>query len=201
VALDLPGHGRSGPAGSYRFADIVDVLAAQFGKGWDLVVGHSLGGAIATVLLASDPSFAARALLVDPALLVPDAVAEGLVPELEQDQAEQTEAMVAAAHPHWHPRTVTERVRSTQSTDVRAVAGYVTQNRPWDVRDQARAVAVPVHVLVPIDAALLTDDVVTELSTSTPWWTAETVPDATHSLHRDQPALVVDRAVRPTDGR
>jgi pimeloyl-ACP methyl ester carboxylesterase len=195
VAVDLPGHGGSGPADSYRFADVADALATQLGAGWDLVVGHSLGGAIATVLLASHPSFAARALLVDPALLVADDVVDGLVPELQRDRAEQTEATVAAAHPHWHPRTVAERVRSTRTTDVAAVSGYAAQNRPWDVRDQARAVGVPVHVLVPTDGPVVTGSIVNELSTATrPRWTFETVADTTHSLHRDRPSLVVDRA-------
>jgi pimeloyl-ACP methyl ester carboxylesterase len=196
VAVDLPGHGGSGPASSYRFADVADVVAAQLGGGWDLVVGHSLGGAIAAVLLAAHPSSAARALLVDPAILAPDDVVDALVPELLRDRAEQTEATVAAAHPHWHPRTVVERVRSTRSTDVAAVAGYAGQNRPWDVRDRARAVGVPVHVLVPDDDALVTGDLAAELATQTRW-TVETVAGTTHSVHRDRPSLVVDRALRP----
>jgi pimeloyl-ACP methyl ester carboxylesterase len=195
VALDLPGHGGSGPADSYRFADVARTMAAQLGAGWDLVVAHSLGGAIATALLAASPSFAARALLIDPALVVPDDVADGLVPELQRDQVDQTEAIVAAAHPHWHPRTVTERVRSTRSTDISAVAGFASQNRPWDVRESARAVRVPVRVLVPSDEALMTAGIVAELS-MTPGWSFETVPDTTHSVHRDRPALVIDRSVR-----
>jgi pimeloyl-ACP methyl ester carboxylesterase len=199
VAVDLPGHGSSGPADSYRFSDVAEMLATQLRAGWDLVVGHSLGGAITTVLLAAHPSFAARALLVDPALLVPDDVVDGLVPELQRDRAEQTEATVAAAQPHWHPRTVAERMRSTLTTDVAAVGGYAAHNRPWDVRDQARAAGVPVHVLVPTDEPIMTAGLVHELSgTTRPQWTFETVADTTHSLHRDRPSLVVDRALRPT---
>lgn len=197
VAVDLPGHGRSGPAASYRLADVADSVAG-LGGGWDLVVGHSLGGALATVLLAADPSFAARALLVDPALVVPAELADGLAPELQRDQIEQTTAVVTAAHPHWHPRTVAERVRSTRTTDVAAVRGYAAQNRPWDVRERAAAVRVPVHVLVPADDPVLTADLVTELSATTrPQWTFETVPGTTHLLHRDDPAVVVARALHP----
>lgn len=197
VAVDLPGHGGSGPAPSYRFADLAEVLAAEQGTGWDLVVGHSLGGAVATALLAAHPATAARALLVDPALVVADDAADGLVTELEHDRVAQTEDAVAASHPRWHPRTVTERVRSTRSTDVAAVTGYATQNRPWDVRAAARAVRVPVHVLVPTSEAVVTASLVAELSAGTrPPWTFETVPDTTHSVHRDRPALVVDRALR-----
>ncbi|WP_051684127.1 alpha/beta fold hydrolase [Blastococcus sp. URHD0036] len=196
VAVDLPGHGGSGPADSYRFADVAATVAAQLGGGWDVVVAHSLGGAIATLLLAGDPAFASRALLVDPALRVTDDVAAGLAPELRRDQAGQTEALVAAANPHWHPRTVAERVRSTRSTDVAAVAAYAGQNRPWDVLDAARRVRVPVHVLVPTAGPVVSADQVAELSATTgPRWTFETVPDTTHSLHRDRPALVVDRAL------
>jgi pimeloyl-ACP methyl ester carboxylesterase len=201
VALDLPGHGGSGPADSYRFADVAQVVAAQFGVGWDLVVAHSLGGAIATALLATQPSFAARALLIDPALVVSDDIADALGPELQRDQVEQTEAIVAAAHPHWHPRTIAERVRATRSTHVAAVAGFASQNRPWDVRESARAVRLPVHVLVPSDGALMTAGIVAELAAATdPGWTFETVADTTHSLHRDRPALVVDRALRDIAG-
>ncbi len=158
-------------------------------------------GARRALLLPGITSSAARGLLVDPALLVPDDVIDGLVPELQRDQAAQTDAVVAAAHPHWHPRTVAERVRSTRTTDVVAVGGYAAQNRPWDVRDQARAVGVPVHVLVPSDEPVMTSSVVNELSAVTrPRWSFETVPDTTHSVHRDRPALVVDRAVRPAGG-
>jgi pimeloyl-ACP methyl ester carboxylesterase len=197
VAVDLPGHGGTGPAGSYRFADVADLVAGQLGDGWDLVVGHSLGGAVASVLLAAHPS-ATRALLVDPALVVSDDAADGLVRELERDRVGQTEASVAAAHPRWHPRTVAERVRSTRGTDVAAVAGFAAQNRPWDVRDRAREVQVPVHVLVPTEDAVVTADLVDELSAGTRApWTFETVAGTTHSVHRDRPAVVVARALLP----
>ncbi|TQS41378.1 alpha/beta fold hydrolase [Cryptosporangium phraense] len=192
VAVDLPGHGESGPASSYRFADVAASVASEVGAGWDLVLAHSLGGAVAVQLL--EPSFATRALFVDPALVVSDDVADGLAPELEQDQIAQTEASVAAANPHWHPRTVAERVRSTQATSVEAVRGYASDNRPWDVREQARAVTVPVHVLVPTDGPVVSSALVDELSGK--FWTFETVADTGHSVHRDRPELVVERAVQ-----
>jgi len=199
VAVDLPGHGQSPVAASYRFTDLADVLADRLGLGWDLLLGHSLGGAVATVLLARHPRVAARALLVDPALVVGDDLADGLAPELRRDRVEQTEAAVAAADPHWHPRTVAERVRSTRDTDVGAVEGYAAHNRPWDVREAARRVGVPVHVLVPTRDAVVTSALVDELGAATPTWTFETVPDTGHSLHRDRPDLVVARALL-TDG-
>ncbi len=61
VALDLPGHGRSAhraPGAWYHFMDYgSDVLAAADALGWErfTVLGHSLGGAIASVFAAGAP--------------------------------------------------------------------------------------------------------------------------------------------------
>ena len=61
MALDLPGHGRSQhrPAGAwYHYIDYLgDVLAAADALQWErfVLLGHSLGGAVASVLAAAAP--------------------------------------------------------------------------------------------------------------------------------------------------
>ncbi|MFU8877585.1 MAG: alpha/beta fold hydrolase, partial [Wenzhouxiangellaceae bacterium] len=61
VCMDFPGHGESParpPAARYHFDDYVfDVLAAADALGWERfhLVGHSLGGAVASVLAAACP--------------------------------------------------------------------------------------------------------------------------------------------------
>lgn len=61
VALDLPGHGRSQhrPAGAwYHYIDYLgDVLAAADALQWErfVLLGHSLGGGVASVLAAAAP--------------------------------------------------------------------------------------------------------------------------------------------------
>lgn len=71
VALDLPGHGRSGhrPAGTwYHYVDYLgDVLAAAAALGWERfgLLGHSLGGAVASVLAAACPDRVERLLLIE----------------------------------------------------------------------------------------------------------------------------------------
>ena len=61
AALDMPGHGRSfhypADAEYSLFSTILDVLAAADALGWGrfAVLGHSMGGAIASVLAAAAP--------------------------------------------------------------------------------------------------------------------------------------------------
>jgi pimeloyl-ACP methyl ester carboxylesterase len=71
VALDLPGHGRSQhrPAGLwYHYVDYLgDVLAAADALAWQRfgLLGHSLGGAIASMIAAVAPERIDRLLLIE----------------------------------------------------------------------------------------------------------------------------------------
>jgi len=71
VAIDLPGHGRSGwrPAGTwYHYVDYLgDALAAADALGWAKfgLLGHSLGGAVASALAAACPERVERLLLIE----------------------------------------------------------------------------------------------------------------------------------------
>jgi pimeloyl-ACP methyl ester carboxylesterase len=71
VALDLPGHGRSdhrAPGTWYHYIDYLgDVLAAADVLGWPRfgLLGHSLGGAVASALAAACPERIERLLLIE----------------------------------------------------------------------------------------------------------------------------------------
>ncbi len=71
VALDLPGHGRSDhrPAGArYHFVDWpLDVAAAVAALGWDrfVLMGHSMGAGVASLLAASLGERVLRLVLLD----------------------------------------------------------------------------------------------------------------------------------------
>lgn len=71
VALDLPGHGRSDwrPAGVwYHYVDYLsDVIAVAGALGWRRcsLLGHSLGGTVASVLAASRPAMIEHLLLIE----------------------------------------------------------------------------------------------------------------------------------------
>jgi len=76
VAVDLRGHGTSDkPHQTYTMEGFVDDLvwlAGELGLDRPVVVGHSMGGTIATLLAARHPGLARALVLVDPAILVPE---------------------------------------------------------------------------------------------------------------------------------
>jgi len=71
IALDLPGHGRSGhlPEGAhYHFVDYVDTLLAAadtLGLARFDLLGHSLGGAIASLVAVAAPGRVVRLALIE----------------------------------------------------------------------------------------------------------------------------------------
>lgn len=71
VALDMPGHGLSDhlPKGiRYHFLDAVDIVIQVLDKlGWDkaVLMGHSLGGTVATVVAASFPERVVKLVTID----------------------------------------------------------------------------------------------------------------------------------------
>jgi pimeloyl-ACP methyl ester carboxylesterase len=71
VALDMPGHGRSfhypADAEYSLFSTILDVLAAADALGWQrfALLGHSMGGAIASMLAAAAPERITRLSLIE----------------------------------------------------------------------------------------------------------------------------------------
>lgn len=69
LALDFAGHGESGhlpEGGWYHFIDYLDdVLAALESRPIDLLIGHSLGGAVATAWAAARPETVPRLALIE----------------------------------------------------------------------------------------------------------------------------------------
>ncbi|WP_018690689.1 alpha/beta fold hydrolase [Algicola sagamiensis] len=71
VAIDFPGHGYSShrPEGAhYHFVDWIETIVhviQHFGWSSVTVVGHSMGGMVATVLAASFPELIERLILID----------------------------------------------------------------------------------------------------------------------------------------
>ncbi len=95
VAVDLAGHGHSdhrGPGNYYHFVDYVfDVIACANTLGWDqfILIGHSMGAGIASLIAAVAPERISKLILLDgigPMSSKTDAVTEQLAKSIRLHQ-------------------------------------------------------------------------------------------------------------------
>jgi pimeloyl-ACP methyl ester carboxylesterase len=128
IALDLRGHGRSAlPAdGDFSVAGMaqdVAALADQLALGRFVLVGHSLGGHVATAYAGANPGRIAGLFLLDPASdgrMVPKEQADGLMAALRSDAFGATvegywQSIIGAASPAIHDRIMAD-LRATPAT-------------------------------------------------------------------------------------
>ncbi|CAN5400582.1 alpha/beta hydrolase [soil metagenome] len=176
ATVDLRGHGYGARAESYALTD----YARDLDDGWDLVVGHSLGGA-AAVLAAQRPHFTKLLVLLDPVLEVPAAQEAAIVADQVAELGFTAESL-ARDKPHWHEQDRAAKLLGVQRVDPAAVTGTFTDTGRWDVTAQARALTMPTLILMgdPAVYTMLDPDLGRELG-------AVVVEGAGHSPHRDRP--------------
>lgn len=191
VAIDLRGHGDAPRALDYRLeAYGADLSATRPDRGvsWDAVVGHSLGGAAATLAAVSDPAWTRRLVLIDPALHVQAHDREIVRTSQEQAFADPGVAAVRAAHPDWHPLDVELKSRATLRASRWAIEQTTEQNPEWDVRVAAAALTVPTRVIGadPAVHSIFTGALAEEVLRN-PAVSMTVIEGAGHSPHRDRP--------------
>lgn len=191
AAPDLRSHGRSPVASDHRIEALTEDVAA-LGTSWDLVVGHSLGGAVAAHLLARDDVEVARALLIDPVLELQPSAREVVRAVQRSEVGRLDAAAVAAANPRWAAMDVDRKVLAAGSCSPDVVDRVLDHNPTWDLAGIATAWRARVHLLAadPACGALLTQDTVARLVDGDRI-TSTTVAGAGHSVHRDDPAAVL----------
>ena len=184
AAVDLRGNGDAPTADRYGFADYAGDLP---GEHWDLVVGHSLGGAVAAVAGAR-PGFAERVVLLDPALELPTDELGGLL-EGELRELALDDAGFRDLRPAWHPLDIEHKATATAKATAHMVERTVADNTPWNVLREARALPVPtlivggdhaVYSMLPTATALA-------LVSANPLIDYRVVAGSGHSPHRDRP--------------
>ena len=186
TAPDLRGHGTSPKGDHMRIDDYCDDVLA-LGGGWDLVLGHSLGGAVALAAMAAAPEWAARLILQEPAITgvnSPEVVAWLLQGYEEPISAER----VAVSNPHWHPTDARHKAEALRQSGPEVVRRTIVDGEPWDYRDVIVALSKPTLLIGadPEVGGFISPEIGRAAQDANPMIRFEIVRDGSHSMHRDQ---------------
>ncbi|MFP5342435.1 MAG: alpha/beta fold hydrolase [Candidatus Limnocylindria bacterium] len=157
VAMDLPGHGRTGQwRGRHRFRDtaaevVAFAEAAGLAMGDLQVVGHSWGAMTAAALPAAGLRPATLVLLDPPAL--DEATMSALIADADVQtytELEAARAAVRAANPTWSDGDVDAKAEALTELDAEAARAVLMDNGDWDggLADLADPAAAGVEVWV-----------------------------------------------------
>jgi pimeloyl-ACP methyl ester carboxylesterase len=195
-AVDLRGHGIAPRTLDYTLeAYGADLAAARpaGGQSWDLVIGHSLGGAASTLASLGDASWTRRLVLIDPAISLTPHDRDVVRGSQEDSFADPSPEAVRAAHPNWHEQDVELKSLSARQASRWAVEQTSLQNPVWDVTDAARALVVPTHVIGsdPEVYSIFCGKPAEAVVAANPRMTLSVVRGAGHSPHRDKPEATI----------
>jgi len=200
VAVDLPGHGRTGHwMGHHRFHDNaadVAAFARAIGLAMDdlQVIGHSWGAMTAAAL----PSAGLRPARI--VLLDPPAVPHAVISAMAADTDEQTyadlrvaRAVVRRDNPDWDDGDVFAKAEALTQLDEAAARAVVVDNGDWDaglahLGDPAAA-GIPVWVVrgEPSAGGLLPDPALPAMEARIGAGRIITITGGAHSPHRLHP--------------
>ena len=217
VALDLPGFGDEAATGDGRCDPMVDRVVADLrdrGVTDALLVGHSMGGKIATLLAARAQAGAVAGLTVRGVVLVaasppaPEPMDEARRTRMlgwfadgaptVAEAAEFVDANRAAPMPEpWRNQAITDVRRSRPQ----ALRGWLEQGSREDWRDRVGRIACPALIVAGAEDGNL--DVAAQRRLNLPHYPeadVRVVADAAHLIPYEQPAalaaLIRDHAAR-----
>jgi pimeloyl-ACP methyl ester carboxylesterase len=189
VAVDQRGHGTAPRTDSYRIEDYArDLLAIPRDRAWDLVVGHSIGGASVVRASAIEPTWTTRLALIDPALATTETDRAEIRARQLRNNHEQTVEEVARDNPRWNPRTVNAAVNAQRTASEFALVHSCDDNPDWDVLAEAAALSVPTLVFQgdPAVLARYTNEQADALEAANPLITRAQCAGTGHNPHRDE---------------
>lgn len=193
TAVDLRGHGRSPASISYTLEDHASDLGL-IGDGWDVAVGHSLGGPILATSAAGRPGFARRMLLLDPVFELADGVLESVIADLIAEvEPVPDRDRLAAANPRWHPEDARHKADAARATGGYVVERCLRDNAPWHHLPLVTSLVVPTRILGAdrrMGAMFLP-----EHADGAEHVEYLEISGSGHSMHRERPDAVIEHAL------
>jgi pimeloyl-ACP methyl ester carboxylesterase len=212
VAVDLPGHGRTGQwTGEHRFrATAGDIAAFVAAAGLDVedlqVVGHSWGAMVAAALPASGIRPATIVLLDPPAVPLGVFVEMAASPESRHyDDLDEARQAVMAVNPGWSEGDVLAKAQALTQLDDAAARAVLLENGDWDggLADLGDPAAHGLSVWIvrgePALGGLTPDDVVPRFADRIGTDHILTIAGAEHSPQRLLPAATTAALLRALD--
>jgi pimeloyl-ACP methyl ester carboxylesterase len=149
LAVDLPGHGPAGGEGCVRIADYVAAVRARLdavGAERTVLVGHSMGGAIAQAFALEHPDRLDALVLVGTGARL--RVLPRIFETLERDHGEGVRfLMTLAVAPTAAPELVDLLARETMRTPPRVIIGDFRACDAFDVMSRVSSIALPTLII------------------------------------------------------
>jgi len=187
LAVDLAGHGRSPRARRYSprawADDVVETVQPLLSRAPDLVMGHSLGALVAS--LVADRLSPRTTVYIDPAFAFPRGLRGAVLKLLFAVSPRPRRSILVRMNPKWDAADVEIELAGLRDWDRRTLLGF-TDTRP--LVPPASLVA-PSLVVLAERSLLITAPVAAALRRL--GMTVETVPGTGHTVFRDDHARFV----------
>ncbi|QEO13289.1 alpha/beta hydrolase [Agromyces intestinalis] len=181
IAVDLAGHGRSPRSRSYSPSswadDVIETLEPMLDGAPDVVMGHSLGALVAS--LVADRLAPRAAIYVDPAFAFPRGIRGMLFKAFFAVAPRPRRSALVKMNPRWDPADVEIELATLRDWDKRTILGFA-DTRP--LMPPARLVA-PSLVVLAEKSLLITDAAAASLRLL--GMTVQTLPGTGHTVFRD----------------
>ena len=186
TAVDLRGHGGSHRPDDYSIAGYAADLLALGGR-WEVVLGHSLGGAAVVQALVERPDWADRVILEDPMLVILDEdfsvqyVTADFGPHVTLD-------MVIEANPSWHPEDARIKLEAQNQAGRAVLEDSILHNPGWNIVAAVAGMPAPTLLLGadPDHDPLVPPALGESLAEMNPHVEFRSIPNSSHSMHRDE---------------
>lgn len=186
TAADLRGHGESHDPGDYSMTGYAGDLLA-LADHWDVVLGHSFGGAAVVQALTERPGWTERVILEDPMLIIldRDIAVEYVTADLGPDV---TLEMVMASNPTWHPEDARIKLEAQNQAGRDVIVDSILHNPGWNVVGAVARLDIPTLLLGadPDNGPLVPPALGESLAEMNANITFHCVPNSSHSIHRDE---------------